>query len=61
MTQFSTKLNKMVVKIVLLAEAEFLGKGPKIKKHESTVFDHTPLTPSPPPPNLNYGLFTQNF
>ena len=25
-----------------------LGKGPKIKKRESTVFDHTLLTPSPP-------------
>ena len=24
-----------------------LGKGPKIKKRESRVFDHTPLTPSP--------------
>ena len=23
------------------------------------VFDHTP--PTRPPPNLNYGLFTQNF
>ena len=22
-----------------------LGKGPKIKKRESMVFDHTPLTP----------------
>ena len=34
-----------------------LGKGPKIKKRKSMVFDHTPW----PPPNLNYGLFTQNF
>ena len=25
-----------------------LGKGPKIKKSESMVFDYTPLTPSPP-------------
>ena len=33
-----------------------LGKGPKIKKHESMVFDHTLLTPSPP--NLNCGLNT---
>ena len=36
-----------------------LGKGPKIKKCESMVFDH--ILPTPPPPNLNYGLFTQNF
>ena len=36
-----------------------LGKGPKIKKPESMVFDHISLTPSPP--NLNYGLFSQNF
>ena len=36
-----------------------LGKGPKIKKRKSMVFDHNSLTPSPP--NLNYGIFTQNF
>ena len=38
---------------------DLLGMGPKIKKLESMVFDHTPLTPYPPFPN--YGLFTQNF
>ena len=26
---------------------KFLVKGPNIKKRESMVFDHTPLTPSP--------------
>ena len=30
-----------------------------MKKRESMVFDLTLLTPFPP--NLNYGLFTQNF
>ena len=25
-----------------------LGKGPKIKKRESMVFDHTPADPLPP-------------
>ena len=35
----------------------YLGKGPKIKKRESMVFDHTALTPSP----LACGLFTQDF
>ena len=36
-----------------------LGRGPKIKKRKSMVFDHTP--PIPHPPNLNYGCLIQNF
>ena len=50
---FIPAIPKLVIKTL------HLGKGPKIKKRESMVFDHTPLTPSPP--NLNYGIFTQNF
>ena len=44
---------------VYIQKNVLLGKGPKIKKHESMVFDQTPSNPHPP--NLNYGLFTQNF
>ena len=54
-----------VVKVVKISSLQFLlfllialGKGPKIKKPESMVFDHTPLTPLP---NLTYGLFLTFF
>ena len=31
--------------VVGVSKGIYLGKGPKIKKRESMVFDHTPLTP----------------
>ena len=35
---------------IYVCKVNDLGKGPKIKKRKSTVFDHTPPPPPPPSP-----------
>ena len=47
----------LLVKAKTTSVQDDLGKGPKIKKRESMVFDRTSLTPT----NPKYVLFTQNF
>ena len=40
------QITEYLVYSELYSLVDNLGKGPKIKKHESMVFDHTPLTPT---------------